>query len=226
MIRFFTISSLFSLFFLPYSYGQGRICTGDSICVFTQQTRPSNGWHTNGIQLEDQFKKGAKKPSVCVVKAWTDGNYKNKIYKDLISYKTPIEIRKKDSDSLIVRFQYVNTSDDAAVETNNDVIFVDHEFTMYLIMPEHNCHGLPTSPTQYVTCGICKKVYKVQQFYNGFTEKYLNIYTGARNCINSKTGSCDSLILEDVKNCPKIEVCDQEMTGGRKNNDIGDLNKQ
>lgn len=213
---------LYHIFFFIFIsiYAQdnkGKICDVDGTCVF--ELKPKNEYHTkSGTEIENQFKEATVKKTACDVMVWTDGDKNHKVYKNLISYKSPVEIVKKTDGKRLIRFQYVGTSDDAAVEAFNDVVFVDHGFTMYLVMPEHNCHGLPTSPTVFKSCALCGKQYKIQEFYNEFTKKNISIYIGANQCNskNSKTGNCDNLSLNDVPECPKLDQpdCDQVIKRG------------
>ncbi len=201
-------------------HGRGRICNPNGDCIFELRDPPdtAKGYTTDGAYIEKQIKNQTEKKTACDVLVWRDGDIKNKIYNDFVAYNDPVEIVNKSTGKQIIKFQYIGVNKDAAVEAFNDVVFVDHDFTMYLVMPEHNCHGKPTSPTKYVSCGLCGKQYKIQEFYNDFTQKHLSIYIGARNCKNVKsiTGNCDNLVLEDVPKCPKLDQpdCDQIIKGG------------
>jgi len=220
-ITFFCLS-IFCLSISAFSQTSEGLCKDvNGVCVFTLEPKDEyktpGGAQVGGVKMEQQFKVASVKETPCNVRVWTKGSSTNKIYQNLTAYKTPIEIRKKENRKLIVNFQYVGQNDDAAVVAFGDVVFVDHAFTVYLIMPDHNCHGLPTSPTQYYTCGLCGKQYKAQQFYNEYTDKNLTIYIGANGCDKSQTGYHDNRQkMDDVPACPKLDQpeCDQVIKGG------------
>ena len=112
---------------------QGKICDIDGTCVF--ELKPKTEYHTkSGVVVEKQFKEATTKNTACDVTVWTDGDRNSKVYKHLESHKKPVELIKKSTGKRIIRFQYVGDENDAAVEASNDVIFVDHDFTVYLVM--------------------------------------------------------------------------------------------
>lgn len=192
---------------ISFIYGQKDYSCDAKKC-FTQESKPEYS----------TVKRNTKKEAPCTVVVWDSGTSNNKKFHTYYSSYDIAQVTFKDKS--IVEYRILDDIyGNIAVYISNWWVFVDKDYSQYLLDSDHNCHGLPDRPTQYIKCRFCDETYKKQSYYNSNTRKSMNIYVDARKCSKNEngTGNHDNLDLGPVPPCPKND-CDSKDDGGIRNN--------